>query len=137
MQLVSRYFSVMFLFVNAFLCAQNPVPQDEVRAKIEIENSEGNIKITGTAENHTDITKSASYKLSVIKNNRSNNNNSTNSQEGVFILKPNELIKLSTTQVNISSDDEVIVLLLFFNEDKQIISKDRLVLGDEKKKSSR
>ncbi|MEZ7498966.1 hypothetical protein QO200_09455 [Flavobacterium sp. Arc3] len=137
MQLVNRYFSIILLFVSTFFYAQNPIPQDEVRAKIEIEKSEGNIKITGTAENQTDITKSASYKLSVIKNNHANNNNSTNAQEGVFILKPNELIKLSTTQVNIASDDEVIILLIFFNEDKQIISKDRLVLGEEKKKNSR
>jgi hypothetical protein len=30
--------------------------------------------------------------------------------------------------------DEVIVLLLFYNENKELIGKDRVVLGDEKKK---
>tara|TARA_R110002124_G_scaffold282074_1_gene456942 strand:+ start:1165 stop:1578 length:414 start_codon:yes stop_codon:yes gene_type:complete len=135
MQLVNRYFSSVLLFVSTFFYAQNPVPQNEVRAKIETEKIESSIKITGTAENQSGITKSASYKLSVIKNNQAKNNHSTNSQEGVFTLKPNEFIKLSTTQVNISSDDEVIVLLLFFNEDKQIISKDRIALGSEKKKN--
>lgn len=132
--LVTKFFSITLLFISTFFYAQNSVPQDEVKAKIDVEKVENSVKITGTAENRTDITKSVSYKLSVIKNNQANNNNSNNSQEGVFTLKPSELIKLSTTQVNISGDEEVIVLLLFFNEDKQIISKDRLVLGNEKKK---
>jgi hypothetical protein len=29
----------------------------------------------------------------------------------------------------------VIILLLFYNENKQLIGKDRVILGDEKKKS--
>jgi hypothetical protein len=30
-------------------------------------------------------------------------------------------------------EDEVIVLLLFYNENKQLIGKDRMVLGEKKK----
>jgi len=125
---------IFFLFCT-FCYAQKSVNQNDVKAKIEVEKIESNIKITGTAENLTNITKSGSYKLSVIKNNHISNNNTNNSQEGIFTLKPNELVKLSTTQVNLASDDEVIILLVFFNENKEIISKDRLVFGDEKKKT--
>ncbi len=43
------------------------ISNTEVKAKINLEEIEGNIKITGTAENLTDIVQSLSYKLSVIK----------------------------------------------------------------------
>ncbi|SHM63357.1 curli-like amyloid fiber formation chaperone CsgH [Flavobacterium xanthum] len=105
-----------------------------VIAKIEVEQSEQNIKITGTAENLSDIVQSLSYKLSVIKKNKSNNNLSNNIQEGLFSLNPSENKNLSTSTVNLGTEDEVIVLLLFYNENKQLIGKDRVVLGDEKKK---
>jgi len=105
-----------------------------VIAKIEVEQSERNIKITGTAENLSDIVQSLSYKLSVIKKNKSNNNLSNNIQEGLFSLNPSENKNLSTSTVNLGTEDEVIVLLLFYNENKQLIGKDRVVLGDEKKK---
>jgi len=134
MRSVKIYINIIFFLFCSFFYAQKSVNQNDVKAKIEVEKIENNIKITGTAENMTNITKSGSYKLSVIKSNHANNNNSNNSQEGVFTLQPNELIKLSTTQVNLATDDEVIILLVFFNENKEIISKDRLVFGDEKKK---
>jgi hypothetical protein len=110
------------------------VPQDKLKAKIEIEKVENSIKITGTAENLTDVIRSAAYRLSVIKNNDKSNNQSNNEQVGVFTLQPNEIQKLSTSQINLNVDDEVIVLLLFYDEDKQIVAKDRVVLGEEKKK---
>jgi len=110
------------------------VPQDKLKAKIEIEKVENSIKITGTAENLTDVIRSAAYRLSVIKNNDKSNNQSNNEQVGVFTLQPNEIQKLSTSQINLNADDEVIVLLLFYDEDKQIVAKDRVVLGEEKKK---
>ena len=46
MQLVNRYFSSVLLFVSTFFYAQNPVPQNEVRAKIETEKIESSIKIS-------------------------------------------------------------------------------------------
>jgi hypothetical protein len=36
--------------------------------------------------------------------------------------------------VNLAKGDEVIVLLLFYDENKQLIGKDRVVLGEVKKK---
>lgn len=135
MKMLNRYFSLILLLATTIIFAQNSVPQDEVKAKIEVEKVENNIKITGTAENLTNSLKSASYQLSVIKNSvETNANKSNNSQEGLFTLQPSEKIKLSTTQVNINDDDEVIIMLLFFNEEKQIVSKERLVFNAEKKK---
>jgi hypothetical protein len=103
-----------------------------VKAKIQMEEIEGNIKITGTAENLSEIIQSLTYKLSVIK--QHSNNQSTNAQEGLFTLAPGEIKNLSTTQINTSKEDEIIVLLLFYDENKQLIGKDRVVLGNEKKK---
>ena len=132
MRFIYRHIIFLFLFLTAVLCGQ--VPQDKIKAKLEIEKVEGNVKITGTAENLTEVIRSAAYKMSVIKNNSKSNNQSNNDQVGVFTLQPNERQKLSTSQINLSEDDEVIVLLLFYDEDKQIIAKDRVVLGQEKKR---
>ncbi|MFG4001703.1 curli-like amyloid fiber formation chaperone CsgH [Flavobacterium aquidurense] len=133
MRFIYRHIIFLFLFLTAVLYGQ--VPQDKIKAKLEIEKVEGNVKITGTAENLTEVIRSAAYKMSVIKNNSKSNNQSNNDQVGVFTLQPNERQKLSTSQINLSEDDEVIVLLLFYDEDKQIIAKDRVVLGQEKKKT--
>ncbi|MFH6992473.1 hypothetical protein [Flavobacterium sp. FlaQc-48] len=132
MRFLYRHIIFVLLFFTAVIYGQ--VPQDKIKAKLEIEKIEGNIKITGTAENLTDVIRSAAYRMSVIKNNSKSNNQSNNDQVGVFTLQPNELQKLSTSQINLSEDDEVIVLLLFYDENKQIIAKDRVVLGEEKKK---
>lgn len=122
------------LFLLFFNVSYAQVNQDEVKAKIEIKNIEGNTILTGTAENSSDILKSASYKLTVIKKNSKSNNQTNNAQEGMFTLNAGEFKKLSSTQINIEDGDEVIVMLVFFDETKQIISKDRVVLGEQKKK---
>jgi hypothetical protein len=132
MRFIPRHITFLPLILSAILYGQ--VPQDKIKAKLEVEKIEGNVKITGTAENLTDVIRSASYRMSVIKNNNKSNNQSNNDQVGVFTLQPNEFQKLSTSQINLSEDDEVIILLLFYDEDKQIIGKDRVVLGEEKKK---
>ena len=73
--------------------------------------------------------------LSVIKNSKdASGNQSNNKQEGVFTLQPYEKIKLSTTQVNSDVEVQVIIMLIFFNEEKQVISKERIELNNEKKK---
>lgn len=132
MRFLYRHIIFVFLVFTAIVHGQ--VPQDKIKAKLEIEKVEGNVKITGTAENLTDVIRSAAYRMSVIKNNNKSNNQSNNDQVGVFTLQPNEKQKLSTSQINLSEDDEVVVLLLFYDEDKQIIAKDRVVIGEEKKK---
>ncbi|MGZ9675307.1 hypothetical protein [Flavobacterium sp. GNP001] len=126
-----NFYLFFFIFLNG-INAQ--VVQDEIKAKIEIKDVEGNAIITGTAENTSDILKSASYKLTVIKKNNINNNQTNNAQEGMFTLNRGEFKKLSSTEINIDNGDEVIVMLLFYDEKKQIISKDRVVLGEQKKR---
>lgn len=133
MRFLNRHTITLILFYTT-MAFFGQVPQDKIKAKIEVENIEGNVKITGTAENLTDVMRSAAYRLSVIKNNNKSNNQSNNDQIGIFTLQPNEIQKLSTSQINLLEDDEVIVLLLFYDENKQIIAKDRVVLGEEKKK---
>lgn len=132
MRFLNRHTITLVLFYTT-MAFFGQVPQDKIKAKIEVENIEGNVKITGTAENLTDVMRSAAYRLSVIKNNNKSNNQSNNDQIGIFTLQPNEIQKLSTSQINLLEDDEVIVLLLFYDENKQIIAKDRVVLGEEKK----
>lgn len=127
-----KFFGLMLLLVSSLSYSQ--ISNTVVKAKIETEEIEGSIKITGTAENLSEIVQSLSYKLSVIKKNNINNNQSNNAQEGLFSLEPNENKKLSVTQVNVGKGDEIIVLLLFYDENKKLIGKDRIVLGDEKKK---
>lgn len=131
----STTYSLFITFMLFFsLQTKAQTVQTEVKAKIVLEEVEGNIKITGTAENTSDIIQSLTYKLSVIKKNKNSDNRSTNAQEGVFTLNPNENKNLSTTQINKSSQDEIIILLLFYDENEQIVSKDRVVISDEKKR---
>lgn len=132
MHFINRHITIFLILFSILSYGQ--VPQDKLKAKIEVEKVENSVKITGTAENLTDVIRSAGYRLSVIKNNDKSNNQSNNEQVGVFTLQPNEIQKLSTSQINLTADDEVIVLLLFYDEDKQIVAKDRVVLGEEKKK---
>ena len=128
-------YSILFVFLGLISFSIKAQTSDvEVKAKIVLEEVEGNIKITGTAENLTDIIQSMTYKLSVIKKNIKTENRSSNAQEGVFTLEANENKNLSTTQINKSDEDEIIILLLFYDENNQIVSKDRVVIGDEKKK---
>jgi hypothetical protein len=127
-----QFLGAMLLLVSSLSYSQ--LSNTVVKAKIEIEEIEGSIKVTGTADNLSEIVQSLSYKLSVIKKNNINNNQSNNAQEGLFSLQPSENKNLSTTQINLGKGDEVIVLLLFYNENKELIGKDRVVLGDEKKK---
>lgn len=124
---------LLFLLFFQFL-SYSQTTNTAVKAKLLIDKSVENVKITGTAENLTDIVQSFSYQLSVIKKNSENDNQSNNVQEGFFTLNPSENKNLSTTEVNLVRSDEVIVLLLFYNENKQLIGKDRIVLNDEKKK---
>lgn len=105
----------------------------EVKAKIEVSYSEDLILIKGTAENLTDVYKSISYKLSVIKNGDNGGNKSTNAQSGRETLDANQIKDLSMTQINTNPTDEIILLLLIFDEKENIIGKDRIVINEKKK----
>jgi hypothetical protein len=134
MKKIMKILVAMLLLVSSVSYSQ--LSNTVVKAKIDIEEIEGSIKITGTAANLSEVVQSLSYKLSVIRNNSINNNQSNNAQEGLFSLEPNENKNLSVTQINLTKGDEVIVLLLFYDENKQLIGKDRVVLSDKKKVES-
>lgn len=108
---------------------------NEIKAKIELEESENVYTIIGTAENLTDVYKSLYYKLTVFKKSKSQGNQSSNAQDGHFTLNPNQKKNLSKTQINTSSDDQIILLLLIYDEEKVLVAKDRIVLGEEKPKT--
>lgn len=102
----------------------------EVKAKIEIEENADFISITGFAENLTDTYKSLQYKLSVIKSG-DNGNRSNNTQGGRFTLEASQIKSLSKTQINITKS-QTIILLLIYDENQRLIGKDRVVLGEKK-----
>lgn len=103
----------------------------EVKAKIEVEEIENILSITGTAENLKAVYKNISFKLSVFKKNKLNDNKSSNMQDGRMTLEPINKVILSKTQINRGKDDQIIVLLLIYDEDNMIIGKDRIVFGQE------
>lgn len=125
------FFMILLLQFKSYSQQSNTI----VKAKLLVEQSNGIVKLTGTAENLSEVVQSLSYKLSVIKKNSENDNQANNTQEGFFSLNPSESKNLSTTEINLGKSDEVIVLLLFYNENKQLIGKDRIELNDEKKKT--
>jgi hypothetical protein len=122
---------VFFVFVNGY----SQTADKEITAKIEIEESENIFTITGTAENLTDVYKSLYYKLTVFRKSKKDGNQSSNSQDGLFTLDPNQKKNLSKTQINISNDDQVILLLLIYDDEKVLIGKDRIALGEEESNS--
>lgn len=103
----------------------------EVKAKIEVEEIENILSITGTAENLKAVYKNISFKLSVFKKNKLNDNKSSNMQDGRMTLEPINKVILSKTQINRGKDDQIIVLLLIYDEGNVIIGKDRIVFGQE------
>ena len=132
MKIFIHYKLLVLLMLSSISYSQ--ITNTVVKAKIEREEIEGKLKISSTAENLSDILQSLTYKLTVIRKSNVNNNQSSNSQEGLFTLDPSETKKLSETQLNIEKDVEIIVMLLFYDENKQMIGKDRIVIGEEKKK---
>jgi hypothetical protein len=134
---MERY-NVNIILIIMMLVVQNTNAQvvyTEVKAKIEIEQIENLLAITGTAENLKSEFKNISYKLSVLKVNKSNSNKSNNAQDGRVTLEPIQKVNLSKTQVNFTKDDEIIILLLIYDDNNAVIGKDKVVFGgkDESK----
>ena len=120
----------ILLFANMQTISSQTVYK-EVKAKIEVEEIENILSITGTAENLKAVYKNISFKLSVFKKNKLNDNKSSNMQDGRMALEPINKVILSKTQINRGKDDQIIVLLLIYDEDNVIIGKDRIVFGQE------
>jgi len=107
----------------------------EVKAKIDIEEIENILSVTGTVENLKSEFKNISFKLSVFKKNKSNSNKSDNAQDGRITLEPIQKVILSKTQINVNKDDQIIILLLIYDENNAIIGKDRIAIGGEEEES--
>lgn len=120
----------ILLFANMQTISSQTVYK-EVKAKIEVEEVENILSVTGTAENLKAVYKNISFKLSVFKKNKSNDNKSSNMQDGRITLEPINKVILSKTQINRGKDDQIIVLLLIYDENNVIIGKDRVVFGQE------
>ncbi len=120
----------ILLFANMQTISSQTVYK-EVKAKIEVEEIENILSITGTAENLKAVYKNISFKLSVFKKNKLNDNKSSNMQDGRMTLEPINKVILSKTQINRGKDDQIIVLLLIYDENNVIIGKDRIVFGQE------
>jgi len=104
------------------------INHNDIKAKIEIEESENILKIIGTAENSSDVYKSLYYKLTVFNKSNKEDNQVSNVQEGYFTLDPNQKKILSKTQINTLSKNQTILLLLIYDEKTGLIGKDRVVL---------
>lgn len=129
---MKQYILNIILIVMMVFLMQNTFAQvvyTEVKAKIEIEKIENLLAITGTVENLKAEFKNISYKLSVLKVNKSNSNQSSNAQDGRVTLEPIQKINLSKTQVNFTQDDEIIILLLIYDDNNAVIGKDKVVFG--------
>ncbi len=108
----------------------------EVVAKLEIEQLDDILNVEAKASNTTDVYKSLSYSLAVIRTNKQTQNLSRNAQEGRFTLEPNETKKVATTAINSQEEDKIVVLLLVYDEDRNIIGKDRFAINEEKKEDA-
>ena len=103
----------------------------EVKAKIDIENVEDVLSITGTVENLKSEFKNISFKLAVIKTNKSGSNKANNAQDGRVTLEPLQKVTLSTTQINATKDDQITIILFIYDEKDAVIGKDKIVIGDQ------
>lgn len=104
------------------------INQNDIKAKIEIEESENILKIIGIAENSSDVYKNLYYKLTVFNKTNNEENQVSNVQEGYFTIDPNQKKILSKTQINILNKNKTILLLLIYDEKIGLIGKDRVVL---------
>lgn len=122
-----KYTFGVFACILCFpLLSISQIYNTDVSAAIDLEVQDNSIiKITGSAHNKTEISKSLRYVLSVIK---SGKNENTNKQEGRFVLEPGVKKNLSNTSINVNEKDRTIILLLVY-ENEKIIGKDRKVLN--------
>ncbi|KQS91373.1 CsgE family curli-type amyloid fiber assembly protein [Chryseobacterium sp. Leaf394] len=107
-------------------------PEKGLQAKIITESADGLYNIIATAENQSDFHYPINYILLSIKKGASGNT-STNKQEGKFVIKPKETLKLSEVKTNLDRRDVLKVFLFIKDEESdKVISKDSLEIRPEK-----
>ena len=123
----SKWLLVYMLFL-VFTNNYAQINNNEIKTKIEIEESENILTIIGTAENSSDVYKSLYYKLTIFNKSNKGDNQVSNVQEGYFTLDPNQKKIISKTQISTMSKNQTILLLLIYDEKIGLIGKDRVVL---------
>ena len=125
LQLILRsLFFLMFVLAPGFCIGQ--YYNQEVAATIQLSIQENSFaKISGQAFNKSEISKSLSYRLAVIKKGISGQSN--NEQKGRIVLEPGQKKGLSKSTVNLNEKDTTVILLLIY-EDEKLVGKDRKVI---------
>lgn len=127
---------IKFLWIISILFYCNFFSQTKTengpKAKIITESADGLYNIIATAENQSDFHYPINYILLSIKRGASGNT-STNKQEGKFVVKPKETLKLSEVKTNLDRKDVLKVFLFIKDEESdKVISKDSLEIRPEK-----
>ncbi|QXP59766.1 curli production assembly/transport protein CsgE [Olleya sp. HaHaR_3_96] len=103
---------------------------NEVEAKIQIDQQNDFTSIKGTAFNKTEITKSLIYKL-VVFNKEEDANTIEDEKHERFILLANQKVDLYSITFNLNKADKKICVLLIYDLDHNIIGQDRIVFNDD------
>lgn len=117
---------IIFILLSTVLQAQ--IFNKEVEAKIKVLPQGNMYTLTGSALNKTDLNKSLSYSMSVVKNNENQETSSKSDQAGLFVLEPNERKNLAKSTINAGEDQRIIVFLLIY-QDSTVVGKDRIVIN--------
>ena len=110
------------------------VINEDFEAKIQTENTNGIIIITGTAFNKTELTSSLKYKLTLYNLSESKDN-IEEEQGSRFILSANKKVNLSSITSRLNGDEKKIAILLIYNLDDELVAQDSVVFnkGDKDK----
>lgn len=125
----------IYIFTLALVCIPffKMKGQDDkkITAKIEKNETEGQLKLTATATNNSVTYQELNYLLISIKKGNSGNL-SNNKQSGKFSLNPNETKKLSEININLENRDAVKSFLYIRDEQtKKLIAKDSLEINQK------
>lgn len=125
----------IYIFTLALVCIpfflMKGQDDKKITAKIEKNETEGQLKLTATATNNSVTYQELNYLLISIKKGNSGNL-SNNKQSGKFSLNPNETKKLSEININLENRDAVKSFLYIRDEQtKKLIAKDSLEINQK------
>lgn len=109
---------IKFLWIiSLFFCCNffsQSTTEKGIKARIITESADGLYNIIATAENQSDFHYPINYTLLSIKRGASGNV-SSNKQEGKFVVKPKETLKLSEVKTNLDKED-ILKVFLYIKE---------------------
>lgn len=120
---------IIFKFLPAILSAQPNANVSNIKAAIDVKQTEDILDIKAKAINNDDIIHGLNYLLIVIKQSKTGNL-SNNKQEGEFVIQPNQEKLLSGIFLNITKEDQLKIYLFIRNEkENMLISKDSVFIN--------